>query len=124
MRLNSPYGADGGADGLVGMEPHFAIFLPPDEADGKAATQLAAGGLVANPAVEAGPQDMQLGFADGALRDGDILPKNSPLTFWSNTLCIHVRANASLSYAGCSMVAALTSLLSRLAAHTRYCQLG
>src|ERR1700756_1244064 len=43
------YGTDGGADGLVGMEPHFAIFLTPDEADGKAATQPAASGLVANP---------------------------------------------------------------------------
>jgi hypothetical protein len=38
------HGADGGADGFVGM--HFAIFLTPDEADGKAATQLAASGLV------------------------------------------------------------------------------
>ncbi len=49
------------------MEPHFTIFLTPDEADGKAATQFAASGLVANPAVEAGAQDMQLGFAHGAL---------------------------------------------------------
>jgi hypothetical protein len=49
------------------MESHFAIFLTPDEADGKTATQLAASGLVANSAVEAGAQDMQLGFAHGAL---------------------------------------------------------
>jgi hypothetical protein len=33
---------------------------------------------------------------------------------WLNS--IHARANASLSYAGCRMVAALTSLLSRLTA--------
>ncbi len=44
-----------------------AILFAPDEADGKAATQLAAGRLVANSAVEAGAQDMQLGFAHGAL---------------------------------------------------------
>src|ERR1700740_2527083 len=44
------------------MGPHFALFLPPDEPDGKAATQLAASGLVANAAVEAGAQDMQLCF--------------------------------------------------------------
>src|SRR5689334_8410989 len=49
------------------MEPHFAIYLAPDEADRKGATQLAASGLVANSTVEAGAQDVQFGFAHGAL---------------------------------------------------------
>ena len=49
------------------MEPHFAIDLTPDEPDGKGATQLAASGLVANSTDEAGAQDVELGFAHGAL---------------------------------------------------------
>src|SRR5208282_4221402 len=50
--------ADRGAYGFIGMETHFAILLAPDEADGKAATQFAASGFVANAAEQAATQDM------------------------------------------------------------------
>ena len=54
-------------DRLVGMEADLAVLLAPDEADRQAAAQFAAGGLVANAAVQARAQDMQLGLAHGAL---------------------------------------------------------
>ena len=59
--------ADGGDDGLVGMEADLAVGLAPDKADRQPSAQLTARRLVANAAVEAGSQDMQLGFAHGAL---------------------------------------------------------
>ncbi len=49
------------------MEAHLAIGLAPDEADRQAAAQFAARCLVADAAVEAGAQHMQLGLAHGAL---------------------------------------------------------
>ena len=49
------------------MEPDLALLLSPDEADRQAAAQFAARGLVANAAVEPRAQDVQLGFAHGAL---------------------------------------------------------
>src|SRR5437870_7280997 len=49
------------------MERDLAILLARDEADRKSAPQFAARGLVANPAVQARPYDMQLGLAHGAL---------------------------------------------------------
>ena len=58
---------DDAGDGLVGMQQDLPVALAPDQADGQAAAQLAAGGLVPDPAVQAGPQDMQLGLGHGAL---------------------------------------------------------
>ncbi len=49
------------------METDLAIGFAPDKADRQSSTQFAARRLVANAAVEAGPQDMQLGFAHSAL---------------------------------------------------------
>jgi hypothetical protein len=60
-------GTDGGDDGLIRVEPDLAVGVTPDEADRQTAAELAACGLVANAAVEAGPQHMQLGLAHGAL---------------------------------------------------------
>src|SRR5208282_1559575 len=56
------------ASGLVhGVETDLAIGFAPDKADRQSSAQFTARRLVANAAVEAGPQDMQLGFAHGAL---------------------------------------------------------
>ena len=60
-------GADGGADRLIRMEADLAVLLAPDEADRQAAPQFAARGLVADAAVQARAQDMQLGLAHRAL---------------------------------------------------------
>ena len=60
------HGADGGDDGLVGMEAHLAVGLAPDEADGKPTSQLATRRLVANAAVEAGSEHVQLRLAHRA----------------------------------------------------------
>ena len=49
------------------MEADLAILLTPDEAHGQAAAQLAARRLVADAAVQACAQNMQLGLAHGAL---------------------------------------------------------
>ena len=54
-------------NGLVGVQQDLAVGLAPDQPDGQAAAQLAAGGLVADAAVEAGAQGVQLSFADCAL---------------------------------------------------------
>ena len=61
-------GADGGRDSLVGMETNLTIGVTPDEAYGQAAAQLAAGRLVADATVEPGAQDVEFGFAHGALQ--------------------------------------------------------
>jgi hypothetical protein len=61
-------GADGGCDSLIGMEANFTIGVTPDEACGQAAAQLAAGRLVADATVEPGAQDVEFGFAYGALQ--------------------------------------------------------
>ena len=50
------------------MEADLAVGLAPDKADRQPSAQLTARRLIANAAVEAGPQDMQLGFAHGALK--------------------------------------------------------
>src|SRR5207249_3728671 len=59
--------ADGGGNGLVGVEADLAIGLAPDKADRQSSAEFTACCLVANAAVEAGPQHMQLGLAHGAL---------------------------------------------------------
>ena len=64
-------GADRAGDGLVGMEPDLALLLSPDEADGQAAAQGAALGLVANAAVEPLAQDVQFGLGHGAFEPED-----------------------------------------------------
>jgi hypothetical protein len=80
------------------MESHFAVFLAPDEADGETSTQFAASSLVANPAVEAGAQDVKLGFAHCALRNHDIPPSNSHLKSSSSIRTTRMPANASRSF--------------------------
>ena len=60
-------GADGASNGFIGIEQHLPIGLAPEETDGQAAAQFAAGGFVANAAVQAGANDVQLGFAHRAL---------------------------------------------------------
>src|SRR6516165_2653582 len=62
--------------------------------------------------------------ADGPLRDGDILPKNSLLTFGSNTLSTRVPANALWWCVDCTMEAASISSSSSLTAPARCCRLG
>ena len=59
-------GADRAGDRFVGMEADLAIGVAPDQAHRQTAAQLAARGLVADAAVEASAQDVQLGFAHGA----------------------------------------------------------
>jgi hypothetical protein len=54
--------ADSGADGFVGMKADLAVFLAPDKAHRQAASEFALGRLVADAAIEAGAQYMQLGF--------------------------------------------------------------
>ena len=54
-------------DGLVGMPTDFAVGFAPHQPDRQSATQLAAGGLAADPAVEAGAQNVQFGLGHGAL---------------------------------------------------------
>jgi hypothetical protein len=44
------------------VQTHLAGALAPDQPDRQRPLELAAGGLVADPAVEPGPQDMQFGF--------------------------------------------------------------
>ena len=51
---------DDTGDGLVGMLEDLPVSLAPDQPDGQAAAQLAAGGLVPDPAVQPGPQHMEL----------------------------------------------------------------
>ena len=48
------------------MEAHLAVGIAPDEADRQTSAEFAACCLVANAAVEAGSQHMQLGLAHGA----------------------------------------------------------
>src|SRR5437588_615697 len=60
--------ADGGADGFIRVKTNFALLLAPDKADGQAAPEFAARRLVANAAIEARAQYVQLCFAHGALQ--------------------------------------------------------
>jgi hypothetical protein len=62
---------DDAGDGLIGVEADLAVGLAPDQADGQAAAQLAAGGLVLDAALQPGPQDMQLRFGHDALHAQD-----------------------------------------------------
>ena len=60
--------AHGAADGGIRVQQDLAVGLAPDEAHRQAAAQLAARGLVANAAVQAGAQHVQLRFAHRALQ--------------------------------------------------------
>src|ERR1700756_3880277 len=60
--------ANGGADGFVRVETNLAVRLAPDKTDGQTAPQFAARRLVANAAIEARAQDVQLCFAHSALQ--------------------------------------------------------
>jgi hypothetical protein len=64
-------GADRAGHRFVGMGPDFAVVVAPHKADWQATAQLAAGGLVANATVEAGAEDMQLGFTHRAFEAED-----------------------------------------------------
>jgi hypothetical protein len=50
------------------VQPHLAGLLAPHQGDRQRTAQLAAGGLVSDPAVQAGAQHMQLGLAHRALQ--------------------------------------------------------
>ena len=56
---------------LVGMEEDFAVLLAPHEADRQGATELAAGGLVADAFQQAHLERVQLGFTDCAFHAQD-----------------------------------------------------
>ena len=49
------------------MKEHLAVLLAVDETDRQTPAQLAFGGLVADPALQPGPQRVQLGFRHGPL---------------------------------------------------------
>jgi hypothetical protein len=53
------------------MPTDFAVSFAPHQPDRQSATQLAAGGLAADPAVEAGPQNVQFGLLCGPRRYAD-----------------------------------------------------
>src|SRR5439155_406255 len=53
------------------MLEDLPVGLAPDQADGQPAAQLAAGGLVPDPPVKPGPQDMELSFLCGLRRYAD-----------------------------------------------------
>ena len=55
-------GSDDAADGLVGVFEDLSVGLTPDQPDRQPDAQFAARGLVAQAAVEAGPQDVQFGL--------------------------------------------------------------
>src|SRR6202007_2132508 len=60
--------ADGGADGFIRVQTNLALLLAPDKADGQAAPEFAARRFVANAAIAARAQYVQLCFAHGALQ--------------------------------------------------------
>src|SRR5215467_2438291 len=60
--------ADGGADGFIRVKTNLALVLAPDKANRQATPEFAARRLVANAAIEARAQNVQLGFAHGALQ--------------------------------------------------------
>ena len=60
-------GPDRARDGRIGMEPDLAVRLTPEEPHRQAPPQLAPRGLVADAALEAGAQDVELGFRHRAL---------------------------------------------------------
>ena len=53
---------DDAADGLVGVFEDLSVGVAPDQPDRQPDAQFAARGLVADAAVEAGPQDVQFGL--------------------------------------------------------------
>ena len=60
--------ADGGADGFIRVKTNLALLLAPEEANRQATPEFAARRLVANAAIEARAQNVQLRFAHGALQ--------------------------------------------------------
>ena len=64
-------GADGPDDGLVRMEPDLALLVAPDEADGQAAAEGAALGLMANASVETFAPGVQFRLGHGAFETED-----------------------------------------------------
>src|SRR6266702_1454228 len=57
---------DDAGDGLVGVQADLTAGLAPDQPGRQAAAQLAAGGLVLDPALQPGPQHVQLSFGHQA----------------------------------------------------------
>src|SRR5499433_1041468 len=60
--------ADRGADGFIRVKTNLALLLAPEEANRQATPEFAARRLVANAAIEARAQNVQLCFAHGALQ--------------------------------------------------------
>jgi len=58
---------DARGHGLIGVKAHFAILLTPDKAHRQSSAQLPSCGLIADPPIEPGAQDMQLRLTHGAL---------------------------------------------------------
>ena len=67
-------------DPLVGIKAEADLAMP-DVANRNADPQLTASRLRARSVEHAGTQHTEFELADAALRDGDILPRNRPLTF-------------------------------------------
>ena len=68
---------DHAGDRLVGVPADLAVGLAPHQPDRQAAAQLAAGGLAADAAVEAGAQDVQFGLLCGPHRYADHVTKGA-----------------------------------------------
>ena len=62
---------DHAGDSLIGVESDLPVGFAPDQPDRQPATQVAAGGLAADPAVQAGPQHMEFSLLCGLLRYAD-----------------------------------------------------
>ncbi len=58
---------DHAAHRLVGVQQDLTVVVAPDQSDGQPPAQLAEGGLVADPALQACSQDVQLGSLDRAM---------------------------------------------------------
>src|ERR1700730_3809900 len=63
----SKHRSDRCTNSFIRMEADLPIFLPPNEANGKAASQFATSGLVTNTSEQSRTEHMQLSFAHGAL---------------------------------------------------------
>jgi hypothetical protein len=62
---------DHAGDSLIGVESDLSVGFAPDQPDRQPATQVAAGGLAADSAVQAGPQHMEFSLAHDALETED-----------------------------------------------------
>src|SRR5208282_4667159 len=65
---------DHAGDSLIGVESDLSVGFAPDQPGRQPATQVAAGGLAADPAVQAGPQHLKFSLLCGLLRYADHKP--------------------------------------------------